>query len=348
MTTENRSPQVSVVTWAMWAITVPAMFLRLWTRLKISRSFGIDDWFMVAAMVSFTVNTAVVSGAASHGVGRHSADLTPAEASLALHFWYYCYLTYCTTMILSKTSVAYFLLRLSPFPVHRAIIYVSLGCTVVCGIAFFFMAMFQCWPIHYFWNRIPGTGSCVLIDVIINFTYAYSAFSIITDFAFTILPIWLIWQLRMDLKTKLALIPILGMAAVASCAVAVRLAYVEDFRGNEFLWSISDIAFWSQTEEGLAITAGCLATLRPLFRKILEKLGLTKAGSSNDIPEDAVHLPFRTFGRSTRSTLKHRGLPNNIFNLSVFTCTDEEKTYSKEELKESAACQKSRYICEIS
>jgi hypothetical protein len=44
-----------------------------------------------------------------------------------------------------------------------------------------------------------------------------------------------------------------------------------------FLGATVDIAIWSTVEQGLAITAGSLATLRPLFFLAMSRLGLTTA-----------------------------------------------------------------------
>jgi hypothetical protein len=153
-------------------------------------------------------------------------------------YWWYCYLSYATSMILSKASIACFLLRITPNRIHRWIICSALGISVCCGLAFFFVALFQCSPVEYFWTR-TGPGSCISIEVIIDFVYTYSALSIVTDFTFTILPVWLVCRLQMDRNVKLALIPILSMACIASCAVAVRLAYLQNFRTNDFLCTFS-------------------------------------------------------------------------------------------------------------
>jgi hypothetical protein len=61
----------------------------------------------------------------------------------------------------------------------------------------------------------------------------------------------------------------------ASIAVTVRLAYVMDFKDPDFLWATVDVAIWSDIEQGLAITAGSAATLRPLYRKVASTLGLS-------------------------------------------------------------------------
>jgi hypothetical protein len=97
----------------------------------------------------------------------------------------------------------------------------------------------------------------------------------------------------------------------------VRFAYVEDFKDPDFLWATVDIAIWSTTEQGLAITAGSLATLRPLLKKTSEALGLSVSGRS-EIPDsdDAPHpngSGLKTFGQSGNSR-RHRG----PFSLTTF------------------------------
>lgn len=52
-----------------------------------------------------------------------------------------------------------------------------------------------------------------------------------------------------------------------------------DFKNPDFLYATVDIAIWSDIEQGLAITAGSLATLRPLFRMMSSHLGFTSTGT---------------------------------------------------------------------
>lgn len=64
----------------------------------------------------------------------------------------------------------------------------------------------------------------------------------------------------------LALLPSTDHINSASSAVIVRLAYVPTFRDREFLYATVPIAIWSEVEMSLAITAGSLPTLRPLYK----------------------------------------------------------------------------------
>lgn len=117
-------------------------------------------------------------------------------------------------MIAAKISIGLFLLRVTVKAIHKWIIYVAMGLTVLTGLVFFFVTLLQCSPISYFWNKGLENGWCIHIDVIIGLTFLYSAVSVICDFTFAILPMFLVWGLNMSVRTRLVLIPILGMACV--------------------------------------------------------------------------------------------------------------------------------------
>jgi len=114
-------------------------------------------------------------------------------------------------MILSKISIASFLLRIMPNRYHRRAIYFVTGLAVIAGLALFFIVFLQCIPLSRAWDKSLG-GSCINVDVIIISTYVYSAFAVLTDLTLTILPIHLIWNLQSDRKTKIALAPVMCLA----------------------------------------------------------------------------------------------------------------------------------------
>lgn len=118
-------------------------------------------------------------------------------------------------MISVKVSVGMTLLRLTVIKTHIRILYTIMSISVVTGVIFLFLTVFQCTPVEYFWTRALGTsGTCIPVNIIENITYAYSAVNTITDFTFGILPVFMVIGLNMDTKTKLMLVPILSMACV--------------------------------------------------------------------------------------------------------------------------------------
>lgn len=279
---EDRGPQLrGVVAW-MVSMAFVAMMLRIYVRIRMVKAFGWDDGWMVFAMLSHIMFATCAIAGVHYGTGRHFKDLTPEGIFVAMRYWWICYIAYCLTMIAAKISIGLFLLRITPKKIHHWIIYTVMGLTVLTGLVFLFVTIFQCTPVSYFWGQALGAkGSCINIYVIIGLTYLYSVLSGICDFTFGILPIVLVWDLNMSRNQKLALIPILSMAAVASVAIVVRMGFVMNFVTDDFLYDTVDIAIWSDIEQGLAITASSLATLRPLYRKMAERLGWSTRASSN-------------------------------------------------------------------
>lgn len=137
-------------------------------------------------------------------------------------------------MIFSKISIGIFLLRIIVERIQIWFIYGALAINVMTGLVFFFVTTLQCQPVSYFWHK-SQPGTCVPIGIIIALTYLYSSLNIICDFTFALLPIFIVRKLNMKKRMKIAIIPLLSMGCVASCAVVVRLAYVESFRNPDFL-----------------------------------------------------------------------------------------------------------------
>lgn len=170
-----------------------------------------------------------------YGTGRHYYDLEIENLEKAKHCWYFCYLFYSVAMICSKMSIGFLLLRISVRKLHTYIIYTAMLVSVVAGGTFFFVCMFQCYPVSYMWQRRLQDGKCVDNNVISALGYVYSAFSIISDFTFAIIPAFLVWNLQLKRRAKVALIPLITMGCVASAAVFARLPYIKYFNAQDFL-----------------------------------------------------------------------------------------------------------------
>jgi len=201
-----------------------------------------------------------------------------------------------------KMSIGLFLIHIAVETYHKAIILTVIIVTEVFGTVYFFLFIFQCQPVSYFWTQYEGrgaTGKCTP-RVIVDATYVYSAISCWGDWTMSIVPIFMIRKLQLTLRTKLAVMGILGLGGMwvpifillefygtncsglnsASTATIIRFPYVHTMAGStdDFLFTITDVAIWSTAETGLGITASACITLRPLFRKVL---GLSSIGAGN-------------------------------------------------------------------
>lgn len=82
----------------------------------------------------------------------------------------------------------------------------------------------------------------------------------------------------MKRKMKILVAGILAFAAVGSTATVVRMFYIHTLtNGPDFLYATTDVAIWSTVEPGVGITASSIATLRPLVRHVLWRMGWASA-----------------------------------------------------------------------
>ena len=114
-----------------------------------------------------------------------------------------------------KLSIGIMLLRIAVAKVHKIIIYTTLVVIELYGAFFFFLFVLQCRPSSYFWTRYAGgTGTCIDPTITVDATYAYSAISCCADWILGIIPVFLVWNLQMNIRTKLSVAAILALGAV--------------------------------------------------------------------------------------------------------------------------------------
>ncbi|QMW40896.1 P-type ATPase [Aspergillus flavus] len=269
----GRSRAIWTVCVVMMCLSILAVLLRVFVRSYIVRAFGWDDTLMVAAVALFTfLNICCIIGTES-GVGHKIQDFTSLHTlEKAMLWWWLGQMLYIWSSAVAKVSIALALIRLTVRRMHLVILWTVIAVVIAIGLMFWLVLLFDCNPVSYFWLRINpmNTGTCLSTDILLAIAYLYSALTIFCDFTLGIFPVFLIWNLQMNGRTKAALGGILSMGAIASVAVVIRLPFLQNYKDTDFLYSTYQIAIWSVMETGLAIVAGSLITLRPLFRWFLD------------------------------------------------------------------------------
>ncbi|OHE98128.1 hypothetical protein CORC01_06496 [Colletotrichum orchidophilum] len=273
---EDRSGQVLAVAVLFFILCWIAVGLRIYCRGWITRSLGTDDRIMIALMLTFTIYLITQIQGVRYGTGRHRVDLTPQQNRDALMYWYICELLYIISTCLLKISVGYFLIRVSIRRSHIWILRILMLGTVLFGSTYFFMVMLQCRPIPTFWEESPRTqGKCFSNRVVVIMTFTASIINCLADWAFGILPLFIVWSLSLPKRTRLLAFGILSFAAIGSAATVARSVYIPTLlNGDDFLWATTDVALWSTVEPGIGITAASIATLRPLWQLIWYRAGV--------------------------------------------------------------------------
>ncbi|GCB26991.1 hypothetical protein AAWM_09876 [Aspergillus awamori] len=280
----GQSLAIFIVSAETVGLAIICVSLRCFVRLYILRAFGWDDALVVTALALFIALGVLCMMGLEAGIGHTLADFesfslksgNPMDSLHALQYamiyWWLGQMLYLWASAVAKVAIALALLRLAVRPLHRFILWTVIGTVICIGLVFWLILLLDCRPIGYFWGQINplNSGTCLPTNILLIIAYIYSSLSIVCDFTLGIFPAALIWGLHMSPRTKVALGAILGLGAVASVAVVIRLPYLKHYADADFLYSTYQIAIWSVMETGLAIIAGSLITLRPLFRWFLD------------------------------------------------------------------------------
>ncbi|KAB8223190.1 hypothetical protein BDV33DRAFT_167626 [Aspergillus novoparasiticus] len=288
-------------------ISVPATFtslslitvsLRCYMRLRVVKRFGWDDGLMVVAMILDLVFTITGIVGSIHGIGQKSEYFNdrPDDYRLAMLCWWTGLLFYTLASTLMRVSIALMLLRFTINLVHSAVLYVTIALSTIGCAIFFFISMFQCSPVRYYWDSLVIHGKCYH-KLLVRAMYFYSAVCALCDLTIGILPALMMQPLTISRRSKLGLIVILGLGGIAIAAMIIRMPFLHLMvDSDEFLYSTTQVAIWSHIEVDLGIIAGSLTSLRPAFINrnenraaitSLTSLNIVSRSSSKTHPADA-------------------------------------------------------------
>ncbi|KAL2359488.1 hypothetical protein RJZ56_007656 [Blastomyces dermatitidis] len=189
---ENRGWRLFVVTVVMIIVSGFFVVVRLSARY-IRNGIRVDDWVIVAALTAAVGFSIAHVLAVQHGFGRHEHELTPQERIDALIWIFVAQVLYKVILCLTKTSIV--LLYLRVFYAQKSFrwtCYVLIAFNIVSGIAFIPPTIWQCSPVHAFWDRsVPHR----CIKNLANWL-SYALINILTDVAILILPIRQVMHLQ--------------------------------------------------------------------------------------------------------------------------------------------------------
>ncbi|KAI1761439.1 hypothetical protein GGR53DRAFT_28097 [Hypoxylon sp. FL1150] len=269
--TDSNGSALVVTAVIMLTFSWLSVALRSFVRAKLTNGFQWDDWVMLAAQANFTVSCALILQGVQEGLGRHDLSLDQHHEIQALMYQALATATYVSNMWLIKLSIGIFLLRLASQKVYQYILYGSIVIVTIWSLVLFFWNIFQCSPVAAQWDytilQNEPTAHCVSADEVVNAAYALSVMTILTDWLYALLPIPMVWGVKMTTQAKLTVVVILGLGVFASIATLVRLKFLADLTDlADILHAGTDAMVWTLVEPGVAIVASSLVTIRPLLR----------------------------------------------------------------------------------
>ncbi|KAI1136431.1 hypothetical protein F5Y05DRAFT_108158 [Hypoxylon sp. FL0543] len=290
---ENKGPHIvgAVISTTLAALVI--VCARIYVRLRMVRSFGTDDYVMLAAMLLSLVGMGIVIAQVQYGAGRHAAYLDPEVNRTGLKLNFISQPIYLWAIPMVKMSVGFFLIRISPSVVYKRIIQGVMIFLMAYTFACFMTLMLQCSNLAVLWD-FTIHATCWSQSTLQGLSYANSTVNIITDIFFALLPIPMLWKVKINARTKASLICVLGLGIFACAASIVKAAFISNYgKTGDFLWDSTNLTIWIAAETNTGIIAACLPCIKPMFKSIFDSS--LRYGSSHK--KDTYNL--RTYGQGT-------------------------------------------------
>ena len=144
----------------------------------------------------------------SIGLGKHVDQISGSHSELA-KLLFIENIIYNTGLTAIKMSVLLFYVRVFGIVlVYRFIFWIVAFLVIGWGISMNFMSIFSCAPIRKAWDStLPG--HCHPLSKIFLGT---AVSNIVIDFILLVLPVLMLWRLRMQISNKIALVAVFAIA----------------------------------------------------------------------------------------------------------------------------------------
>lgn len=144
------------------------------------------------------------------GVGRHIFYLDTPTAFLGLELNVIGQPLNVAALFFIKASIVALLLRLKLAPVHRIVLLITIGFLATISVIGIIMAFAQCQPFARNWDTsLPGF--CWPREGYEDVAYILSAFTIVTDAVYIVIPILHLWNVQIAKGTKIGILAVIGL-----------------------------------------------------------------------------------------------------------------------------------------
>lgn len=281
-----------------------AMAARLFVRLRIKRSFGADDVMLSVSYLGYIIMCGIGFAAFYYGfAAEDDNEYSTAElwynTDKAKHYYFANQLTIYISSGLVKLAVALVLLRLTSTKAQRWLLIGSMVVVVIWTVVMTVFASFLCAKAGS--SNYAGSATCNFVG------YFRTTTNIIIDYFYALLPIYILWNVKMSWRLKLSAIFLLGLGILASASTLVKLAVI--IKLNHATGTAVDplhyqLLLWADIELGLAILAASLAAVRPLLIQWNIWKGSTNRSTKRNTSATDASGPYHqvhVFSRSGRA-----------------------------------------------
>ena len=162
-------------------------------------------------------------------------------------------------------------------------VWIVMGLTLSTCIVDFCLTLFRCGDPRIAWSVEDwATATCISETAGSNFNIFSNAVQVLADFAFSLIPMAVVWGMRMSLslRRRIYLAVALGLTLVTGATGTVKMVLAATVDASDITYNTYPVLIWFGTESMLIVVCGSVPSLYPLYERYIrspqedtEKLG---------------------------------------------------------------------------
>ncbi|QKX64296.1 uncharacterized protein TRUGW13939_11470 [Talaromyces rugulosus] len=259
------------VIWTLTALSTLFIAARLYTRLRIVNTIGLDDYIMSASLICCYVYAGLISASVYWGMFLHMDQLSSVQKANAIFYSSASFTPGILSFIVPKLGVTALLIRiLNPTRQFKWVLWILVGASNLLIFGCVIIMYAQCTPAKATWTLGITDAVCWSPSVLEVYSIVAAALSGSVDLFLAIYPATVLWKLQMNRKKKIGLSITLGLGVIAcgvSIVKATRLTGLLD--KSDYTYSSAEIFLWTSIEANTIIQGACVPTIAPLVESVL-------------------------------------------------------------------------------
>ncbi|CAI6341884.1 unnamed protein product [Periconia digitata] len=263
----SRSNEIVVTVAVCFALAVPAVAIRIFTKAYILKQMHSEDYALILSLVGYTALTGLALKCYDYFEGKHQWDVTVANVMHTFQIINWAQLIYVFPVFLAKYALLRQIGRIfpststSPSYINMAAWFLIFA-NLVLYIVVFFVFLLGCIPREKIWKpyikgRCVDTGSALLATSVIN---------IASDVAILVLPLFGVARLKMPWRMKLGVVGIFATGGLAIVVCVLRVYYTVLFnRDPDKTWALIPLSLFGIAEVATMILCCCFVTFPRFF-----------------------------------------------------------------------------------
>ncbi|KAI8961325.1 hypothetical protein F5Y11DRAFT_326639 [Daldinia sp. FL1419] len=257
--------QLAYAMWAMTALSIALAALRLYTRIRIVKFVGAEDYMYSCTSIFFVLFTISIQISVHYGLGQNFWILSIDDTANAI-FWTYVANSFAITgNAMAKLSMGLFLLRVVQARWHKISLWTAVAVTAATSVTLVIMLWNQTTPIKASWDplRTHGTWNIRIQPLSVGL----GVWSSICDFFFAIFPWLFIRSLPMSQRERVMLAGGMSLGVIAGACGITRTIVLSKL--NVFNYTLNFVPYFAWAGAEIAVAMVCIGvpTLRPLYLK---------------------------------------------------------------------------------